>query len=281
VAEASAPASSANLGPGFDTLALAIDLRCRVSALVEDEWSIVHHGPERFEAGDAEDAVLLAARRMSDTPLAIEVRSSIPLSRGLGSSAAALAAGALAAGRAAGFDPTQHDVFRLVAELEGHSDNAAAAVFGGLVGVSEGSVLNLEFSDLWRIVIGVPGDLLSTKAARMVLPDQVDMAVASRSLGRVVALVEGLRTGDVETLVAARGDELHEQPRAVLNPAVGQLAGAAIGAGAALAGWSGAGPSVIAFTLEAQLDDVGAAMSASLGGAGRILTPAPDRLGVI
>ena len=141
MAEASAPASSANLGPGFDTLALALDLRCRVSAQPANDWSITHHGPERYEGLHGEDAILYAAHRMSDRPLALEVWNHVPLCRGLGSSAAALAAGAMAAGRAAGADPTQDDVFALVSEVEGHPDNAAAAAYGGLVGFSEGKVL--------------------------------------------------------------------------------------------------------------------------------------------
>ncbi len=281
MADASAPASSANLGPGFDMLALALDQRCRVTAEIGDDWSITHYGPERYEGGNGEDAVLTAAQRMSSVPLVLEVRSEIPLSRGLGSSAAALAAGAMAAGRAAGADPSQHDVFRLVADFEGHPDNAAAAAFGGLVAVSGPRVLDLDLSGRWRLLVGVPGDPLPTKDARLVLPDQIDMAAVSRSLGRVVALVEGLRTGDIDTLGAAGGDELHEAPRADLNPVVGRLAACAIEAGAAHAALSGSGPSVLAFTHESRLKEVCSAMEAEIDGGGRVLALSPDRLGVI
>lgn len=281
MAEASAPASSANLGPGFDTLALALDLRCRVSAQPAERWSIVHHGPERFEAGEEDDAVLTAARRATGIPMALEVWSDIPLCRGLGSSAAALAAGAMAAGRAAGADPDQDDVFALVAEFEGHPDNAAAAAYGGLVGYAEGTVIHLELSDRLRFVVGVPGELLPTRDARMVLPHQVDMSVVSRSIGRTVALVEGLRTGDERILAAARGDELHELPREVLNPAVRKVMDAAVGAGAAHASWSGAGPSVLAVTTDSKLEAVAAAMRAALGKGGRVLRLAPDAAGVV
>ncbi len=281
MAEASAPASSANLGPGFDMLALALDLRCRVSAETSNVWSIVHHGPERFEAGNGDDAVLSAAGRMSRVPLALEVRSEIPLSRGLGSSAAALAAGAMAAGRAAGRDPSQAEVFELVAELEGHPDNAAAAAFGGLVAVSQMNVFDLDLSDRWLLAVAVPGELMATSEARKVLPNQVDMAVVSRSLGRVVALIEGLRTGDPGTLLAALGDELHEAPRAALNPSIGSLVTAAVEGGAGYAAWSGSGPSVLAFTREAQLEQVCSAMAEFLGDGGNVLTLNPDRHGVI
>lgn len=281
MAEASAPASSANLGPGYDTLALALDLRCRVAATPAAQWSIVHHGPERYEGLHGEDAILFAARRMSERPLALEVWNHIPLCRGLGSSAAALAAGFMAAGRAAGADPTQDDIFDLVAEIEGHPDNAAAAAYGGLVGFSEGRVLELELSDRWRIVAGVPGDHLPTSDARKVVPEHVEMAVVSRSLGRTVALVEGLRTGDEAVLAAAGGDELHEQPRASLNPLADRMSEAARKAGAAHACWSGAGPSVLAFTIDVHRQAVQSAIDEVLGDDGHALALAPDRIGVV
>jgi len=281
VAEASAPASSANLGPGFDTLALAVDMRCRVSARPADDWSIVHHGPERYEGLHGEDAILFVARRVCSTPLALEVWNAIPLCRGLGSSAAALAAGAMAAGRAAGDDPSQDDIFDLVNDVEGHPDNAAATAYGGLVGFSEGKVLELEISDRWQVVVGVPGDHLPTSDARKVVPTQVDMPVVSRSLGRVVALIEGLRTGDQSTLAAARGDELHEQPRAMLNPLADKMSAAALAAGAAHACWSGAGPSVLAFTHAEHRDAVQAAMDTVLGEDGTAAVLTPDRTGVV
>jgi homoserine kinase len=281
LAEASAPSSSANLGPGYDTLALALDLRCRVVAEPAAAWSIAHHGPEVYEGLHGEDSILFAARRMSSEPLALQVWNQIPLCRGLGSSAAALAAGFMAAGRAAGGDPTQDDIFELVAEIEGHPDNAAATAYGGLVGFSEGRVLQLEMSESWRVVAGVPGDHLPTSDARKVVPDRVDMAVVSRSLGRVIALVDGLRTGDAATLGAAGGDELHEQPRAALNPLADKMSAAAISAGAAHACWSGAGPSVLAFADAGHVVAVREAMASVLGGDGVALTLEPDRIGVV
>ena len=99
---ASAPASSANLGPGFDTMALALDLRCRVTAEVADSWSTRHVGPEPYLGDEDHDAVLAAARAVSDQPLRMEIANHVPLCSGLGSSAAAFTAGTLAALRANG-----------------------------------------------------------------------------------------------------------------------------------------------------------------------------------
>src|SRR5690606_15423938 len=134
VAEASAPASAANLGPGFDILAMALELRCRVSAEPAATWSIDHgegHQPD-IDSDDADPAAAKAAVG-EGTPLALKVDNEIPIGRGMGSAAAALAAEASAALAAIGDVVDDDHVFRLVVDLEGHHDNAAAAVYGGLI----------------------------------------------------------------------------------------------------------------------------------------------------
>ena len=282
MAEASAPASSANLGPGFDTIALALEFRCRVVAELSDAWSIVHHGPERLLSSDpADDAILATARHISpDVPLSFEVYNDIPLSRGLGSSSAAYAAAAMAVLRARGNDPRPADVFPLVCELEGHPDNAAAAVFGGLIAVAEDVVIPLDMHPSLVPVVAVPDFELPTRNARAVLPDQVDRLAAVRNLARVTALVEGLRTGDPIVLAAAGGDELHEAPRNAWNRAVVPFVEAALAGGAIHAAWSGAGPSVLAFATRDECEPVVAALEKVLDGAGRVLRPAPATIGV-
>jgi len=282
VAEATAPASSANLGPGFDTVALALEIRCRVVCEPADTWSIVHHGPERLLSTDpADDAVLATAQRVArSTPMRIDVYNDIPLCRGLGSSSAAFAAAAMATLRAMGQDPAPTDVFPIVSDLEGHPDNAAAAVFGGLVAVSGDVVMPLDLHQSLVPIVAVPAFELATRRARAVLPAQIDRLSAVRNLGRLMALVEGLRTGDPDMLSAAAGDELHESPRNAWNPRVGAYVDAALAAGAHHAAWSGAGPSVIAFAPPPKCDGVVAALEKALDGEGSVLRPDPAREGV-
>ncbi len=248
MAEASAPASSANLGPGYDTIALAWELRCRVRAERAADWAVQHIGAEQI-ASDAPDAVLFAAQRAVGvaTPLALFVDNAVPIGKGLGSSAAALAAGAASAWLTVVGEVDHRDVFDLVAEVEDHGDNAAAAVYGGLAAVdASGDPLPLEIHPGLVGVALIPDEALPTAQAREVLSATVDRKSVVRSLGRLVALVEGLRVGDPEMLGRAGGDELHEDPRRVLYPPADDLIDLAHSAGAMHAAWSGAGPSVIA-----------------------------------
>ncbi len=262
---ASAAASSGNIGPGFDVLALALGLRCSVAAQEADEWSVAHRTALAPPAG-AEDLALETARELADRPLALEVTNEIPLGKGLGSSSAVRAAAAAATWRACGASAEADRVFRYVAGIEGHPDNAAAAVFGGLVAVTpDGAPLPLPLSSRWRVVLAIPDEVLPTKEARGVLDDTIPRAVVVRSLARLTALLEGLRSGDADVLAAATWDELHEAPRARLNPTADDLIRAARDAGAPHAAWSGAGPSVIAFADIDSVDHVAAALRSTMG----------------
>lgn len=261
---ASAAASSGNIGPGFDVLALALGLRCAVTARPADTWSVTHR-TALAPPDEADDLALETARGLADRPLALEVTNEIPLGKGLGSSSAVRAAAAAATWRACGAAADADRVFHHVAEVEGHPDNAAAAVFGGLVAVTtDGDPLPLPLSSHWRVVLAIPDEVLPTRAARVVLDDTVPRAVVVRSLARLTALLEGLRSGDAGVLAAASWDELHEAPRARLNPAADGLIAAARNAGAPHAAWSGAGPSVIAFVDAARVAEVAAALQATM-----------------
>ena len=276
---ASAPASSANLGPGFDTLALALDLRCEVRAEPAGTWSIRHHGPE-FYRGDADDdAILAAARRVSRRPLRIEVSNHIPLCRGLGSSAAAYASGTLAAHRANGEDPGHDELFRCVKELEGHPDNAAAAVYGGLVAVVDGSVIHPALSPELVPVVAVPGFELRTSDSRKMIPSSVAVETAVRTIGRVAALMEGLRTASERMLDLAVGDEIHEAPRTACNPHAGRLMATALESGALHACLSGAGPSILCLARPTTVASVVVALEQAIGIGGRVMILEPDTSG--
>lgn len=259
-ASASAPATTANLGPGFDCVALALAPRCVVTARRAADWSVVHTGTQSPDEDEA-DAVMAAAKEaIGDLPLALSVDNHVPLGRGIGSSAAAFVAGAAAALRAVGEDASPDRVFRIAAKLEGHADQAAAAVYGGLVLVpAEGMPMRLPIHPSLRPVVAVPDTRLPTHEAREVLPDSYPRDVVVRTVARVAALTAGLISGDPGMLAAAHGDEIHEVPRAPLSPEVGELIAMARRAGALHAARSGAGPSVLAIATVEKADRVAAA----------------------
>lgn len=282
MAEASAPASSANLGPGFDVLALALEIRCTVEAEESDRWIVEHHTPQTPPPG-AVDAVLAAARCAvgEDRPLRLQVENNVPIGKGLGSSSAAYAAGALAAWRTVGESHPDTRLFDLVCELEGHPDNAAAAVYGGMVLTCNSQVHHLPWRDTLHPVVAVPDRGFPTRQARAVLPESYPAEVVVRTIGRTGLLIAGLLTGDQSMLQAAAGDEIHEAPRSRVRPEVAALIDRAREAGAAHASWSGAGPSVLALATADAVDEVEQALRKELEGEGVVLLPAVATTGTV
>lgn len=277
MATASAPASAANLGPGFDVLALALDIRCEVEVIEADEWSVMSDG-RRLD----DDAARFITDFLGTPPRAVFVRSPIPAGRGLGSSAAVRAAASAAADTADGVPTDREAIIRRVAVAEGHPDNAAAAVYGGLAFVDAvGGVHRLAVHPSIEVLVAVPDLELSTEEARSVLPDTVERPVVVRTAARVAALVEGLRTADPSVLAGAAGDEVHEPARAHLSPSSSELVDAARRAGALHACWSGAGPSVLALVNDENRAVVRSALEETLEGGGEVLEPGIDRLGIV
>ena len=127
--QASAPASSGNLGPGFDCVALALELRCRVTAEPSDEWILEQNGA--VSLGRESDLIVRAVRMAVDRPMRLAIENDIPRSRGLGSSSAVSTAAAVASMRVLDRPVDAEKLFRIICELEGHADNAAAAVYAG------------------------------------------------------------------------------------------------------------------------------------------------------
>ena len=267
IGRASAPGSSANLGPGFDVIAIAWDMWCHASVEQAAEWSIVQ-GKDEWRPRDG-DFVKRAAQTAGG-PFRITLDNKVPRSRGLGSSSAVAAAVAAAAFRANGAEPSDDELFAIVTGLEGHADNAAAAVFGGLVLVDGTNRLSLRLHPDLAFLAAIPNAPLKTAEARAALPDFVTRPAMVRSLARFGSLLHGLETGSAEALAAAAGDELHEAPRAPLAPLSARLIEAARESGALHACWSGAGPTVLAICNDAELPTVSAALEETLGDAGRV-----------
>jgi homoserine kinase len=245
------PASSANLGPGFDALAVAVDLHLSVRTAEPGEVRVEMEGEGAGELPDGDDNLiwraLVAYCDWADSPVpevSLRVRNPIPLARGLGSSAAAAVAG-VALGRAltrAG--GTDEQLVSVAAELEGHADNAAAALLGGLCVVADGVPLRLVPTEALRPVVCVPQQRQSTAEARALLPPTVALADAAANGARAALVLAGL-AGATAWRPEALRDVLHEPPRLAAMAASGDLVAAlrAQGVGACL---SGAGPSVLA-----------------------------------
>lgn len=275
---ASAPASSGNLGPGFDILALALSLRCSATAEIAESMTLTENGSTRRL--DDDDMIAKAVRLAVARPMHITLANEVPRARGLGSSSAVTASAAGAAMKAMNTEGGKERVFSIVNELEGHADNAAAAVYGGLVAATSSGIQRLQLHESLEVVAAIPDEYLRTTDARAALPDSVNREVVTRSLGRLAFLIEGLKTGNADVLKHAAGDELHEAPRADLSPVTGDLMKAATRAGALHAAWSGAGPTALAFTTSANKGRVIGAMGEVLGTSGEVLALSVDTEGL-
>lgn len=268
------PASTANLGPAFDCLALALDLWNEVEFELGGKGvhiTVQGEGAERLPRGPRNlvyRAVCRVYEEVSQTPpenIRIRCTNRIPLSSGLGSSAAASLAGLLGANALLGHPLKPELVLRLGAELEGHADNLAAALYGGLVLVKHTdwrtTAQSLECAALQAVYV-LPQVRLSTRAARAALPRKVALADAVFNIGQALAVGDALRRGDLTALAEAMQDRLHQPYRLPLLPGAADALAAAARLGAA-AGLSGAGPGVIAFVRLGQQEAVRQAMQAA------------------
>jgi len=234
------PASTANLGPGFDAFAAALALHLEVDVVETGEFAVV---TDLDVPRDRSNLLVRAFERLAPADgFEFRVSSEIPLVGGLGLSAAAIVAGLTAADHLFELDS---DVLGLACEIEGHPDNVAAAVHGGIVVVADGVVTRVEPPVALEAVLVVPQEAVSTTAARAALPETVTLADAAFNVAHGALLAVGLATDDLDLVSRGLADRLHQPHRAHLFPRSARLIDAARDLGALGATLSGAGPSVL------------------------------------
>jgi len=248
------PASTANVGPAFDAVAVALGISLEVSD-TGDPALETHPAVRAFRGAGG------------DGPLSVHAR--FPGGRGLGYSGAARVAGVVAAytqqGR--GLHEMRTDVLREATTLEGHADNVAASLHGGVVAVAGGRVVRLPLARSLLVVLWVPDRETSTATARRLLPGHMTFDDAAFNVGRTALLMAALAAGEVDALRTATEDRLHQDRRLSRTRETRVAMEAALGAGAFAAWLSGSGPSAAAFVEPAHAQDVASAMPSG----GRVL----------
>jgi homoserine kinase len=234
------PASSANLGPGFDVLAAALALHLELEVVETGEFSVV--SPLDVPR-DRTNLVVRAFELLHPADgFQFRISSEIPMNGGLGSSAAAIVAGLMAADHLFELDA---DIYRLAVELEGHPDNIGAALEGGLVVCDGPRVHRFDAPMGLEAVLVVPAQAVRTERARAALPASVPLCDAVFNVAHAAMLTLGLVTGDWDLIAAGLHDRLHQPFRAFLYPRSAALVAQAQSLGALGATISGAGPSVL------------------------------------
>jgi homoserine kinase len=289
-----APATSANLGPGFDTIGLALDIWNTVTVDTDGRpGKVINTGTEAPILEGRENLTLSAMRMLAhdvrrDLPdVAITADTRIPVSRGLGSSAAALVCGLAAANVLLDLGLSDDELFQRAWQIEGHGDNVGAAIFGGAVMASpqQHSITRLTDTEELGLtsVLFIPEMTGATHAARAALPASVPHADATANVASVASLAVGLTLHDHALIAAGMHDRLHEPYRAALFPHLVPLQEVARTAGAVGAVLSGAGPTVLALVQADLVDNVSTAMQRAardLDTAGRVVRVMPSATGL-
>ena len=291
------PATSANLGPGFDTLGLALDIVDTIQVELDPNSANVELcdvSGDGSQTLDPHDNLLCRAyRRWAEDTRAnlpgarFTLERHIPIARGLGSSAAAIVAGLAAAAKASGKRSVQDRMLCLGTHLEGHPDNIAAAVLGGMTTAFQDAdtvhALHVANHLSLGVALFIPHDPLPTDEARAALPQSVPLADAVFDLSRLAYLTTALIWGRWERIGPAMQDRLHQPYRSPFIPALDQVIGSALKAGAYGAALSGGGPSVIALGPATDAERFAGAMerrARSLGWEGRGLVTRVRATGV-
>lgn len=252
------PCSTANLGPGFDTLGMALSLYSWIEMSVAEKTSFQLYGEQMNGLPRDKSNLIYKVAQMvfkeagvSVPELSVSMYTDIPLARGLGSSATTIVGALVAANALIGEPLTDDKLFQMATELEGHPDNVGASLFGGIVV----SAWDGERADYVRLapppkletLVAIPAFQLATEKARHALPLQISMADAVYNVGRSSLLVAALASGELGLIRHAMKDRLHQPYRAALIPGMTAILERAADFGALGAALSGAGPTLIAF----------------------------------
>ncbi len=253
------PATSANMGPGFDCMGIALDIYNTVAAEEIPEGIVIeNHGRDADLIGKDNSNLIYKAMetvfgKVGYTPTGLKITSynEIPVARGLGSSAASTAAGLMLANAMTGETLSLEEIIRLGTALEGHPDNIVPALIGGMTlsysqDTSSVGYIKLDFPENLRMLVMVPDFMLSTTKARMVLPQQVELGNAVFNISRAALMVAALTAGKLEHLKYAVQDRLHQPSREKLIPGMQEVFEQAYDAGARGVFLSGAGSTIVA-----------------------------------
>lgn len=270
------PATSANLGPGYDCLGLALGLYNRITftKVAQPGLRITVTGTDAHKvATDETNLVYQCAQIVFDevgrrpSGLHIQQENNIPVGSGLGSSSTAVLGGLLGANELVGRPFTRAEILQMAVAAEGHPDNVAPALYGGLIlGIAGSEGLHIEHLPVaeMKVVVVLPDFYLLTSAARAALPAKVPIPDAVFNASRTPLLVRALETGDYGKLALAMQDKLHQPYRIPLVPGLADAFATAYAAGAAAVALSGAGPSLIAFAASGH-EAIGEAVTAVFG----------------
>ena len=259
------PATTANLGPGFDCLGLALKLYLNLEIEEIEDGLVVEYqgeGAKKFSAKKKEDTLtwksinLVLKKTGKDIHkkgLKVRVLNEIPITRGLGSSSSAIIGGIVGAARFYNIDLTNQEILELARALEGHMDNITPALIGGLTlayktGREEIKWTGIKIPPDLRIVVAIPEFTLNTREMRKVLPQKVALSKAIFNLSRSALLVNALQNSDWEVLPEAMEDRLHQPYRAPFIPGIEDMFSQIKKTGLAGVALSGSGPSVVSFT---------------------------------
>ena len=270
------PSTTANIGPGFDCLGAALDLKnqftvTRIAGSSEAFELIMESTEGNHLRGGPDNLFYRAAQRVWKAaqiePVALEarVKLAVPPARGLGSSATAIVAGLVGANALMDFPLPTEKLLELAIDIEGHPDNVVPSLLGGLCLTAKAAsqrwrVIRCEWDSSIKTVVAIPSLRLSTNEARRVMPKNVPIGDAVMNLGSLSLLLQGLRTGNTELISDGMHDRLHEPYRWDLIKGGQNVSKAAINAGALGCAISGAGPSILALCKEPHSRSISHAM---------------------
>lgn len=256
------PASSANLGPGYDAMAAAMAMHLELEVEEAGEFSL---DPGGLDVSRERDNLIVRAFETlhSADGIAFKLRSEIPLARGLGSSSAAIVAGLAAADHLFELALTREELLARATEIEGHPDNVAAAIYGGFVVCAAGGeafAARFDPPEGLEGIVVIPGEEVSTELARTAIPPDLPLADAVANVSAAALLVLGLRSADLDLVSRGLHDRIHQDRRRYLYPRSMEIVDTAKGLGALGATISGAGPTVLVWTTWDEAGGVAAAL---------------------